>query len=331
MAETIPLDLEALRVFTKVAELSSFTRAGELLGIPKARVSLRVQKLESALGSRLFQRSTRLVRLTPEGEQLLARATQLLAEADELAAMFQPARALRGRVRIDLPVSFAREVIIGRIPELLARHPELELVVSATDRKVDAHREGFDCVMRVGSAGDPALVGRKLGVLQMMNCASAGYLRKYGTPRTLEDLERHWLVHYSSTLGSERPGFEYPVDGGFAEKPMRSWITVNNVDAHTAACVAGLGIIQVPRLGAGSPSRTTLVEILPEFPCAPMPVSLLHTHGRRPPRRVRAVMAWLAELMEPHLARAEGRSGDASKSRFRTDIEAVSLGARSAW
>jgi DNA-binding transcriptional LysR family regulator len=300
------LDLESLRIFAKVAELSSFTRAGEQLGMPKARVSLRLKKLEGELGSPLLQRSTRLVRLTPEGEQLLARAHHLLAEADEVVAMFQPARGLRGRVRVDLPVGLARDVIIPRLPELLVRHPELELVVSTTDRRVDAHREGFDLVLRVGPVGDPALVGRRLGLLPMMNCASPGYLRKHGIPHTLDDLEGHWVVHYSSTLGGERPSFEYPTPEGYREKPMRAWVTVNNVDAYTAACVAGLGIIQVPRANAGSPARATLVELLPALTCAPMPVTLLHTHGRNPPRRVRAVASWIAELITPHVAGARG-------------------------
>ena len=297
------LDLEALRIFAKVAELASFTQAGEQLAMPKARVSLRVQKLESDLGTKLLQRSTRLVRLTPDGEQLLARVPHLLTEADEVAAMFQASRGLRGSVRIDLPVNFARDVIIPRLPELVARHPELDLVLSTTDRRVDARREGFDCLLRVGAVGDPGLVGRRLGMLRMMNCASAGYLRKHGTPETLDDLDRHRVVNYSSTLSGERPSFEYPVPGGWREKPMRAWVTVNNVDAYSAACVAGLGIIQAPRAGLTSPLRASLVEILPDLTCAPMPVTLLHTHGRNPPRRVRAVMAWIAELMEPHLAR----------------------------
>lgn len=296
------VDLEALKIFVKVAELGSFTRAGEHLGMPKARVSLRLKALETELGSRLLQRSTRVVRLTPDGEELLPRARRLALEADEIGAMFHPARALRGRVRIDLPVRFACNVILPRLPELLARHPELEMVVSTTDRRVEPLREGFDCVVRVGAPGDPALVGRRLGVLRMMNCASPSYLRKHGTPLRLDDLDRHLVVHYSSTPGPEAPSFEYPCDGGYRERPMRSVVTVNSVDAYYAACVAGLGIIQVPRVGMrDSLASGALVEILPAFPCAPMPVSLLHTHGRSVPRRVRAVMSWIAEVLSPHI------------------------------
>ncbi|QSQ23163.1 LysR family transcriptional regulator [Pyxidicoccus parkwayensis] len=302
------LDLEALRTFVKVAELASFTRAAEQLGLAKARVSLRVKQLEGELGARLFQRSTRSVRLTGEGEQLLVRAHRLLAEADDVSTLFHSARSIRGRVRIDFPVTLARELIIPRLPELIARHPELELTVSATDRRVDAFREGFDCVLRGGGTGDPNLVGRPLGALRMMNCASPGYLRSHGTPRRVEDLDRHFIVHYSSTLGPETPSFEYPTRAGYREWPMRSLLTVNSVEAYHAACVAGLGIIQVPRAGMHARlAAGTLVEVLPEFPCAPMPVSLLHTHGRNVPRRVRVVMNWIAEVMGPYLEADAGR------------------------
>lgn len=298
---TMTLDLDALRAFVKVAELSSFTRAADHLAAQKASVSLRVKQLEQALGVTLLQRSTRVVRLTTEGEQLLSRARRLLAEADDVGSMFESGRTVKGRVRADFPVTIAREVIVPRLPELLARHPELELTLSTTDRRVEAFREGFDCLLRVGAPGDPGLVGRQLGSLRMMNCASPAYLKSHGTPRRLEDLEQHLVVHYSSTLGTEAPSFEYPVAGGYRERPMRSLLTVNNVDAYLAACLAGLGIIQTPRAGMQAHlAAGTLVEVLPALTCAPLPISLLHTHGRSVPRRVRAVMTWVVEVMAPY-------------------------------
>src|SRR5689334_16986105 len=121
------MELETLRIFVKVAELASFTRAGEQLGLSKARVSQSIRALEEELGSTLLSRTTRAVRPTPDGEHLLVRATRLLAEADEVSSMFQAARALRGRVRIDLPAIFARDVIIPRLPDFLGAHPHLEV------------------------------------------------------------------------------------------------------------------------------------------------------------------------------------------------------------
>ena len=298
------LDLcQSLRMFVKVAELGSFTRAASHFGVGKARVSLALQALEAELGAALLTRSTRRVRITAEGEELLPRARQLVLEADELGAMFRAHERLRGQVRVDLPTTFAQEAIIPRIPELLARHPELELVLSSTDRMLQHQQEGFDCILRVGSAGDSRLLARRLGTLAMTNCASPAYLRKHGVPQRLEELDRHFVIHYSSTLSGEKPTFEYRDGDGYSERPMRSKVTVNSVDAYRGACLAGLGIIQAPRHGlTGAFADGTLIELLPDLTCAPMPVWLLHTHGRNAPRRVRAVMTWLAEGILLHLS-----------------------------
>jgi DNA-binding transcriptional LysR family regulator len=303
----MPLDLEAVRIFVKVAELASFTRAAEHLGMAKARASLRVQQLEADLGIRLLQRTTRTVRTTPDGERFLPRARQLVVEAEDIATMFQAARTLRGTVRMDLPVSLARDTIIPRLPELLAAHPLLELQLSTTDRRVDLVREGFDCVLRVGNLADSGLVQQRLGFLPMVNCASAAYVRKRGLPLTLDDLDGHLMVHYGLDL-ADAPTFEYPDGDRYRLRPMKSSITVNNADAYLAACLAGLGIIQVPLRGVETRlADGSLVEILPELTCEPMPVTLVHGHGRSVPRRVRAVMSWVADLTRPGLVASSSR------------------------
>lgn len=303
------LDLDALRVFVRVAELKSFTQAADQLGMPKARASAHVQKLEAALGTQLLQRTTRLVRPTAEGEHLLRRARSFLAEADEIGSLFQAERALRGRVCVEMPVGIARDFVIPRIPDLVARHPQLELDLRASDRYRTAQREGFDIVLRLGGTDEPGLVGRRFGLLPMTNLASASYLRQYGVPRSLDDLrQNHLVVRYAA---DPAPVFEYFDGQEYAELPMRSVLTVDNVDAYLAACIAGLGIVQVPKVG---PRREVepLVEVLPELTARPLPIALLHTHGRSVPRRVRAVMGWLAEQLTPILGelRKGHRSGD---------------------
>lgn len=297
------MTLDAIAAFLKVAELSSFTRAANQLGLSKSRVSLLVTELESNLGSRLLQRSTRTVQLTSDGENFVARAERLLQDAEELSSMFQAPSTVRGRLRVDLPVSLARDRVIPRLPEFFAAHPMLELQLSTTDRRVDLLREGFDCVLRVGALDDSALVVRRLGAMPMMNCASAGYVAKYGLPTTLEQLDEHFVVHYSSKLGADAPAFEYRDGARYIDKPMRAMVTVNNVDAYHAACVAGLGIIQVPRSAMGPTlAAGTLVEILPQHASAPLPVSLVHGYARVVPQRVRVFMTWLARVLAPHLA-----------------------------
>lgn len=297
------MDLDSLRIFVKVAELGSFTRGAEQLRMPKSRASLRIRSLEEELGSRLLQRTTRSVRLTSEGERFLARARRLVGDADELESMFQERSTLRGKVRLDLPIGFARDVIVPRVPELLALHPELELLLSTTDQRVHVVREGFDCVLRVGKLADSALVAKRLGALRMANYASPEYLSRYGVPATLADLDRHYVVHYSLSL-DEEPTFEYPDGASYRERPVRALITVNGTDAYGAACAAGLGIIQAPAFWREEAvERGELVEILPDFPCAPLPVSLVLPHGKSVPKRVRAVMSWLAHSIAPLLDR----------------------------
>jgi DNA-binding transcriptional LysR family regulator len=297
------MDLDAVRMFVKVAELASFTRAAEQLGLSKARVSTAVRQLETVLGSRLLQRSTRAVRLTLDGEQFVVRARQLVRDADELAELFQAPSALRGRVRVDMPQSLARSLFIPKLPELLSAHPQLELLLSTTDRRVDVIREGFDCVLRVGKLSESGLVARRLGEMTMTNCASPAYLKRYGVPRSLDDLAQHLVVHYSLQLGKGAPGFEYRAGNSYRDLPMRSAITVNSTDSYNAACLAGLGIIQAPRSGVlANIAAGDLVEVLPQHTCEPLPVSLVHAHGRQVPLQVRVVMSWIAQLLGPHLA-----------------------------
>ncbi|MBL8610007.1 MAG: LysR family transcriptional regulator [Myxococcales bacterium] len=296
------LDLDALRAFVKVAELLSFTRAAEQLGAPKARVSEQVRRLERDVGSVLFTRTTRAVRLTSDGEAFLVRARRLALEADELETMFATSRALRGRVRIDLPVNIACDLVIPRLAELHAEYPGLALQVSTTDRIVDVVREGFDAVVRVGALRDSELTATRIGELTMVNCASPEYVRTHGRPRTPADLDGHVLVHYSAAFGVEAPELEWVEAGRVRSRRLHCIVTVNSADAFRAACIAGLGIAQLPWLGAERHVREgRLVELLPRFRAPPLPVTLLHPHGRSAPRRVRVVLDWLTAVLSPHV------------------------------
>jgi DNA-binding transcriptional LysR family regulator len=299
------MDLEELRIFAKVAELASFSRAAEQLGLAKGRVSTSVQQLETRIGTRLLQRTTRSVRLTPDGERFLDRCKELLTEAEQLQAMFQPAATgLSGRLRIDLPTAIARDLVIPHLPEFLAAHPLLEIGLSTTDRRVDLVHEGFDCVLRIGALGDSDLVARPLGSLRMCNLASPEYLRRHGTPRTLADLAGHRVVHYTSSLSAQDAGWDYrdPIDGTTRTLPMHARVTVNGTDAYQAAALAGLGLVQAPSFGAAAHLRAgRLVEVLPEYTAPSMPVSLLYPNRRQLAPRVQAVMAWLTVILAPYV------------------------------
>jgi DNA-binding transcriptional LysR family regulator len=298
------VDLENLRIFSTVASLRSFTRAAAQLGLPKSRISTAVQQLEAQFGTRLLHRTTRSVRLSHDGEQCLERAQALLAEADELASLFQQSPAqLRGRLRVDMPNILALRVVLPQLPAFLARHPLIELELSTTDRRVDLVHEGFDCVLRVGPLHDSGLVARPLGHMRQLNVASASYLAQHGTPLSLADLAGHRLVRYASTLGAAPMGFEYFDGERYRTQAMAGVITVNSSDAYQAACLAGLGLIQAPLLGLSHLLDSgELVPVLPHLTAEPLPVSLLVAQRRALPRRLQVFMAWLQQLLAEYLA-----------------------------
>lgn len=299
--------LESMQIFVRVAEQASFTRAAESLGLMKGTVSMAVQQLESSLGTRLLHRTTRKVQMTLDGQAYYERCKELLSEVDSLQAMFrQSGETVRGRLRVDMPRGLARRYVIPALPRFLEAHPQMELEISTTDRLVDVIQEGFDCVVRVGAPRDPQLIVRPLGALLLINCASQEYLRRRGTPRTLEDLAQHDLIHYVNTLGAKSTGFEYPEGGGYRSLAMSGPVVVNSSDAYEAACLAGLGLVQAPEIGLREHLDSgTLVEVLPHLRAEPMAVSLLYAHRRNLPTRTRVFMDWLTGLLQPHLAQKE--------------------------
>ena len=247
-------NLEPILIFITVAEMGSFTRAADSLGIQKGRASTAVRKLEVDVGVRLLHRTTRSVQLTEDGRVFHARARDLLAEVDDLHSMFASDRvALRGRLRVDLPTEVARTTIVPALPDFMATHPELELELSSTDRQVDLVQEGFDCVLRLGPIGDETLIARPLGLLRMVNAASPAYLARYGVPRSLDDLQRqeHRTIHFSTMLGARPYGWEYPDGDSYATLQLPGALHVNSAQTYEAAALAGLGLIQAPLLGIG--------------------------------------------------------------------------------
>jgi DNA-binding transcriptional LysR family regulator len=297
------LDLNHLRIFCRVAELASFTKAAEQFNMAKGRVSSVVQLLETEVGSRLLQRTTRSVRLTSDGEIFLIRCKELLAESDQLKGMFRPITGeLLGSVRIDMPGLFAQELVLPRLTELLSAHPQLDLGVSINDRRVDIVREGVDCLVRIGSLPDSDLVARTIGMMKMCNLASPAYLQQYGIPYSLGDLANHRIIHYASNLRNEDAVFRYAHDGVVRTTPMHSVLTVNSGIFLQSACLMGVGIIQ---MSAPTCQRLIndgkLIEILPEFTPPALQVYLLLPHRRHIAPRVEAVLNWIIQVTRPYM------------------------------
>lgn len=294
--------INAIQHFVRVAELGSFTQAANLAGVPKATVSNAVSQLESQLGTQLLHRTTRKVSLTHDGQTFYDRSTHLLLEFDDLNSLFQQTDAqLTGRIRVDMPVGLSKNVVCPALPEFLNAHPHLDIQLSSTDRRVDLIREGFDCVVRVGKLEDSDLIARPLGYMPVISCVSPTYIERYGEPDTLASLANHKLVHYQQNLSARDDNWEYWDGKSYQSVKMQGAITVNNSEAYTAACIAGLGIIQVPAMGAKRLiEQGQLVQILKQYQAEPMPVNLLYANRHNLSKRVKVFMDWLSQLINQY-------------------------------
>ena len=295
--------IHAMQLFIRVAELESFSRAADTLGLPKGSVSRQIQALENLLGTQLLHRTTRRVSLTQDGMVYYERAKDLLANLDELDGLFQhDPTSISGRLRVDMPVGVARNLVIPKLPTFLQQYPGIELELSSSDRLVDVIREGFDCVVRVGTLKDSGLIARPLGKLSIINCASPDYLARFGYPENLDDLASHAVIHYAVNLGVRPQGFEFYQGDSTRWIKTGGVLTVNSTETYLAACLAGLGIIQVPRIGVREALRSKkLLEILPQYRAEPMPVSLIYPHRRNLSRRVHLFMEWLTGIMKSYV------------------------------
>jgi DNA-binding transcriptional LysR family regulator len=299
ISETLPAT-DDLRIFIVVARLASFTRAAVQLQVPRSTVSTSIKRLEHQLGARLLQRTTRSVILTHEGHALLNRSERLMDDFAELAALFKHGDSqLQGRLRVDLPLGMSTGTIMAALPEFMNQHPALLVDVFSTDRRVDVIADGFDCVVRAGNIVDETLACRQLGHLALVNVASRGYVEKHGRPETVSDLANHWLVNYQPNPSDTSAGFEYWDGNVTVYVPMRHRLTVNNSAAYNAACRAGFGIIQIPRVAA-TPDLASgmLLEVMERYSPLPLPINLLYPHRRNLPPRVRVFGDWLIDIVQ---------------------------------
>lgn len=287
-----------MRLYARIVELGSFTAAADDLNLPRATVTHAIKRLEARLGAQLLQRTTRRVRTTRDGEVYYGHCRRLLADLDEVETDFrEAATSPRGRLRVDLPGSFARVRILPRLPEFCARYPGIDLDIGTGDRFVDLLREGVDCVLRAGRLGDSGMIGRQVGMLEQITIASAGYLREHGLPRSLAELHAgHVAVNWASPTTRRVEPLEFMVGKRRREVVLPSRVTVNGVDAYLGCCEAGLGIVQFPRYHlADALASGALVELLPDTPPPSLPLTVLYPPQRQMPARLRVFIDWLVE------------------------------------
>ncbi|WP_162551373.1 LysR family transcriptional regulator [Klebsiella pneumoniae] len=288
---------ENIKIFIDIVDAGSFAQAAENLQIHRPAVTKALQQLEQESGVRLLQRTTRRLYLTPEGEEFYRRSKPLLSQADDLLESFAPDRPIRGQLRVDMPIAFARLLVIPHLPDFYQAHPEVEIVLSSSDVRRDMLRDGLDCLLRVGDLEDGDYVARSLGEVALTTCASPGYLARYGAPATLEDLQSHLAVNWVNSSSRQIMPWRFQTPEGIRQIAIPGKLVLDNSEVFTAAGLAGLGMLQgmrfflQPYIDSGQ-----LVEVLPDFPAPRRPLSLLYPH-RHLSHKVRVFADWLQGLV----------------------------------
>jgi DNA-binding transcriptional LysR family regulator len=286
---------DAMRVFIRVVEQRSFTQAAQDLGLPRSTATDAIKQLETRLGVRLLQRTTRTVSPTLDGEAYYRRCLAILGDIEDAEAAFAGAKP-RGLLRVDVQGTLARRFVLPGLPAFLARYPDLELFMGEGDRWVDLVREGVDCVLRVGEPRDTDMVARRVATLAEVTCASPAYLAVFGMPTSIEALAGHRMVGFRSSATGALLPLEFVKDGIARNVTLPATLSVTGAESYSAAARLGLGLIQAPRYNLEADlQRGTLVEVLPEYPPAPSPVSLLYPRNRQLSPRVRVFIDWLVE------------------------------------
>lgn len=288
----------AMKVFARVVEAGSFSKAADALRLPPASVSRTLQALEAHLGARLINRTTRSISITEDGEAYYERCVRVLGEVDDMEASLSHSKlSPKGNVKVSLPTVMAKNTIIPALPEFFAAYPDIGVELLLTDRQVDLVEEAVDCVVRVGAVGDVGLIAKRVGAYTQITCASPGYIEKHGEPVSLDDLEQHLAVGYVLNNSGRVRNWEFVVDGETRIVAMKHKIAVNDGDSYIAAGVTGLGLIQSSSYTLDPLIRSgALREVLKEYPSYPRVVSVLYASNRHQPRRVRVFIDWVAEL-----------------------------------
>ncbi|WP_113133746.1 LysR family transcriptional regulator [Hyphomicrobiales bacterium] len=296
--------IELFRIFTRVVESASFTRAADTLGLPRSSVSAAVQTLETRLGTRLLHRTTRKVAPTQDGAAFYERCLRLIEDMDEAENLFRrSASDPTGRLRVDLPSRIGRLIVAPALPEFLTRYPGIDIDLGMTDRAVHLIEESVDCALRVGPLSDSGLIARPFGTLRLINVASPDYLERYGIPLMPSDLASHFAVNYASPSSGRVEDWEW-IEGGEARTvAVPGRISVNSAEGSIACCLAGLGLIQIPAFDVVDHLKEgRLVEVMPGHSAAPMPMALLYPHRQHLSRRLQVFANWLEGLMREVIA-----------------------------
>lgn len=287
--------LLAMRIFVRVVETSSFSQAASQLAIPRSTVSKLVSDLESHLGVKLLQRTTRAVVPTVEGLEYCQHAKRWVAEVDSVDNAMQGNRLKpRGHLRIDAPSTFATSLLIPALAKFQREYPDITVALGISDRAVNIVGEGVDCVIRAGRLDDMAMIGRHLVELDYVTCAAPSYLERRGRPAHPDELEKAHtqLGYFIAATGKplplifERDAERFEMrDGDFS---------ANDGNGLMAMLLAGLGVGQhfrrcvQPYIDSGE-----LVPVLTEWNRPGMPFHILYPPNRHQTARLKVFIEWL--------------------------------------
>lgn len=288
-----------MRVFTAVVEAGSFAGAADKLDLSRGMATRYVAQLEAHLGVRLLNRTTRRLSLTEAGSDYCQRAIQVLAMVEEAeTSVAQEASVPRGTLRVTSSVAFGVRHLGRAITEYLQHYPGVEADVTLNDRVVDLIEEGFDVAVRVAARIDPGLVARRLTRARIAACASPGYLKKHGTPKSPEDLARHNCLTYAYwSLGNE---WHFRRKGVQRKVRVSGSLRGNNGDILVNAAIEGMGVILQPTFLAYEALREgKLVRILPAWEADELSVFAVYPHRKYLPPKVRSFIDFLAGRFGP--------------------------------
>lgn len=285
---------QVISSFAKVVESGSFARAADRLGASVSAISRQVADLEAHLGVRLLNRTTRRLSLTESGRGFYERCVQLLADLEEAEeAVASTAVVPRGTLRLTASISFGSGYLAAAIAEFRELHPQLRFDVALSDLAVDLVDEGLDLAVRIGDIGSQALIGRRVGVSQLVCCAAPSYVERHPAPCAPADLAAHHCLTYEySTIGNQ---WRFTDAAGTVHEVRVSGPVHGNSGAMLAAlAVAGVGIILEPDFIVAADVRAgRLVRLLPEYAAPSIAIHAAYPSRRHLSAKVRAFVDFL--------------------------------------
>ncbi|MBN3760595.1 LysR family transcriptional regulator [Burkholderia sp. Ac-20365] len=288
--------LQAMQVFTRIVDGNSFSAAAHSLHITRSSVTTIMQALEAHLKVRLLNRTTRRISLTPDGAAYYERCARILADIEESERVIARHVPPRGKLKVDMPGSIGKHVIVPALGDFQSRYPDIELMLGVGDTAVDLVQDSTDCAIRMGQLQDSTLVARCLGTADVVTVASRAYLARAGVPETLADLAQHTAVNYFPGKTGRIVQMDFIVDGQATAPRLHSRLAANDADAYLQCGLNGLGLIQLPRfLAIPHLEAGELVEVLGRWRPAPLPISAVYPRDRYLSPLVRAFVDWAVE------------------------------------